>query len=60
MTPATAHKINWTEGERSIFRKKPDLTVSQNAERSRVVVKGPKKGPWSNTTTPYAIKPMDC
>lgn len=57
---AASKKISWTEGEKHIFRKKPDLTVSQNAERSRIVLKGPKRGPWLNETTPYAVKPMDC
>lgn len=56
---ATAEKIDWTPSERSVFAKLPDLTVSQNAERSRIVTRGPKKGPWRNITTPYAISPMD-
>ncbi len=35
------------------------LTVSQWAEKHRVVNVGPRPGQWSNEVTPYLVEPMD-
>lgn len=35
------------------------LTVSQWAERHRIVNVGPRRGQWSNEVTPYLTEPMD-
>ncbi len=54
-----AENIVWTEPEKAIWRRKPSLKVSEWAEKNRVVIKGPKQGPWSNDFAPYAVEPMD-
>jgi len=38
MNQAAAEKIEWTEAEKEIWRRKPAMTVSQWAETGRVVV----------------------
>jgi phage terminase large subunit GpA-like protein len=35
------------------------LTISQWAEKERVVNVGPRQGHWSNDPTPYLVEPMD-
>ena len=45
--------------ERRIFEPKERLTVSQWAERYRMVTKGPAQGLWRNDRTPYLVEPMD-
>jgi len=49
----------FTPGERRIFRRKENLTVSQNAAKYRIVTNGPRPGRWSNDLTPYLVEPMD-
>ncbi len=50
----------FTPGERRVFKAKEKLTVSQWAERHRIVTSGPYAGPWRNEVTPYLKEPMDC
>ncbi len=52
-------KIEFTGGEKQVFSKKPAISVSQWAEKYRIVTRGPKKGLWTNDLTPYLVKPMD-
>jgi len=51
--------FTFTPAERMVFRKKENLTVSQWAERHRVVTNGPMTGKWRNDVTPYLVEPMD-
>jgi phage terminase large subunit GpA-like protein len=51
--------FRFTDAEIRVFRKRERLTVSQWAERHRIVTNGPIQGPWSNEMTPYLIDPMD-
>lgn len=51
--------FSWTEGELQVFRKKEPLTVSQWAEKNRVVRMGANPGPWRNNKTPYSKEIMD-
>jgi len=53
-------EFEFTEAERRVFKPKENLTVSQWADKHRVVTKGPFPGPWSNAAAPYLIEPMDC
>lgn len=41
------------------FKLRDRITVSEWAERHRVVSEGPRKGRWSNRHTPYLVEPMD-
>jgi len=52
--------IQFTAAERHVVEEKENLTVSQWAEKYRVVTNGPKPGKWQNETTPYLTEPMDC
>ena len=59
--------IKFTDGERRAFQSRErdprtglPLTVSQWAERYRVVTGGPLPGRWRNSNAPYAAEPMDC
>lgn len=59
--------IRFTDGERRAFRARErdsrtgrPLTVSQWAERYRIVVGGAMPGRWRNSVTPFAVEPMDC
>ena len=54
-----AQKIDWTDGEKEIWQRKPAVSVSQWAVKNRVVIRGPKQGPWSNDFAPYAVGAMD-
>jgi phage terminase large subunit GpA-like protein len=54
------YTFQFTPGERRIFKPRERLTVSQWAERYRIVESGPFPGPWRNDLAPYAIEPMDC
>jgi len=51
--------VTLTPGEIEAWRQKEPLSVSQWAERYRVVTDGPWKGEWSNQHTPYLVEPMD-
>lgn len=51
--------FRFTPGERRVFKAKEKLTVSQWAQRHRIVTSGPHTGPWRNETTPYLVEPMD-
>ena len=58
--------IRFTEGERRAFRPREidprtgrPLTVSQWAERYRMVTDGNLKGRWQNINSPYAVEIMD-
>ncbi len=51
--------VLFTPGEIRVFKKKEKLTVSQWAEKYRVVTNGPMTGPWRNEVTPYLVEPMD-
>jgi phage terminase large subunit GpA-like protein len=50
---------NFTEPERRVFRPRERISVSQWAEKYRVVVRGPAQGKWRNDLTPYCQEPMD-
>ena len=52
-------KIRFSKAEQLVFKPKEDLTVSQWAEKRRIVTNGPMPGPWSNARTPYLVEPMD-
>jgi phage terminase large subunit GpA-like protein len=57
---AVAYAINhFTEPERMVFRPRERITVSQWAEKYRMVVRGPAQGKWRNELTPYCTEPMD-
>jgi phage terminase large subunit GpA-like protein len=51
--------VDWTPGEKKIFRRRPPLRVSQWAEQNRVITRGSLRGPWRNENAPYTVKPMD-
>ncbi len=51
--------FRFTHGERRVFKAKERLTVSQWAERHRIVTNGPLTGRWRNDITPYLVEPMD-
>jgi phage terminase large subunit GpA-like protein len=58
--------IRFTDGERRAFRSREvdprtgkPLTVSQWAERYRMVTDGALKGRWQNVNSPYAVEIMD-
>ncbi len=51
--------LTFTPGERRVFRLRERLTVSEWAERYRIVTNGPMTGLWQNTTTPYLVGPMN-
>lgn len=51
--------FSWYPGELDIFRKREPLTVSQWAERHRVIRMGARPGPWKNSVTPYLTEIMD-
>ncbi len=59
MTAAAYAIDHFTAPERRVFRPRERITVSQWAEKYRVVVRGPAQGKWSNGLTPYCIEPMD-
>ena len=46
--------------ESQLLNPKEDFTVSQWAEKYRIVTEGHRQGNWSNEVTPYLIEPMDC
>jgi phage terminase large subunit GpA-like protein len=48
-----------SERERRILAGQEHLTVSQWAERHRIVTTGHAQGLWKNETTPYLVEPMD-
>ncbi len=52
---------SFQEGFFSVFKPKPKLTVSEWAERYRVLPKkaGAESGPWRNSRTPYLMEIMD-
>jgi len=51
--------FSFFDGERRAFRPPERLTVSQWAERYRIVTEGPARGSWTNAKTPYLLEPMD-
>lgn len=59
MTSAAYAIDHFTEPERMVFRPRERITVSQWAEKYRVVVRGPAQGKWRNDLTPYCTEPMD-
>jgi phage terminase large subunit GpA-like protein len=38
----------------------PRVDVAQWADRYRYIAKGPERGPWRNSRTPYLVEPMQC
>jgi phage terminase large subunit GpA-like protein len=52
-------EVAFIEAERRIFAEREPLTVSQWAEKYRKVEQGPHQGQWTNSLTPYLVKPMD-
>ncbi|MCU0589872.1 MAG: phage terminase large subunit family protein [Desulfobacterales bacterium] len=50
---------HFTDPERRVFRPRERISVSQWAEKYRMVVRGPAQGKWRNEVTPYCIEPMD-
>jgi phage terminase large subunit GpA-like protein len=59
--------IRFTDGERRAFKSREKdprtglpLTVSQWAERYRIVTGGSMPGKWKNENAPYAVEPMNC
>ncbi len=56
---ARLFSVQLTQGEIDAWRRREPLTVSQWAERFRVVTDGPEQGPWRNELTPYLVEPMD-
>src|SRR3989304_3701114 len=46
-------------GERRVFEKKEKLTVSQWAEKYRIVPIGAHRGPWRNDISPHLVQIMD-
>ena len=59
--------IRFTDGERRAFKSRErdprtglPLTVSQWAERYRIVTGGSMPGRWKNENAPYAVEPMNC
>lgn len=54
------YSFHFTPAESRVFRPRERLTVSQWAERHRIVTNGPMKGRWLNSTTPYLVEPMNC
>lgn len=52
----------WTEAERRAWELPDDLTVSQWADRHRVLDAkiSSEPGPWRTARTPYLREPMDC
>jgi phage terminase large subunit GpA-like protein len=59
LTPPPLRAFTFTDAERSVFRPREQLTVSEHAEKYRIVSKGNHKGPWQNRLVPYLVKPMD-
>lgn len=57
--PSMFRNFRFLKAEREVFRRKEDLTVSQWAEKYRMVPIGAHKGPWVNDITPYATFIMD-
>ncbi len=53
------HTYPWTAGELHIFRKREPLSVSQWAERHRILRVSAHPGPWRNSVTPYLTDIMD-
>ena len=51
--------VQWTEGERQIWRARERLTPSEWAAKYVNVVGGSMPGPWRNEAVPYLVKPMD-
>lgn len=51
--------FSFYEEELSAMRPRDKLTVSQWAERYRIVTEGEKQGPWSNAYARYLVEPMD-
>ncbi|SEM82587.1 Phage terminase large subunit (GpA) [Syntrophus gentianae] len=59
MIASAIDTLRFTPGEIRVFRPRERLSVSQWAERHRVVTNGPMTGKWRNDVTPYLIEPMD-
>lgn len=59
MLQLESSSVIFTHGERRVFRRREKLTVSQWAERHRVITNGPITGKWRNDVTPYLTEPMD-
>lgn len=54
-------RFAWPDAVRRVWRRPEPLTVSQFAERHRVMdVDGPRPGQWNNETARYLCGPMDC
>jgi len=60
MPPSDPEEFVFTPGERSIFKRKEKLTVSEWSEKKVIITDGPMRGPWRNDVTPYSIGPMNC
>lgn len=52
-------KFRFTEGEKRVYRPREKISVSEWAEKYRVITRGPAGGKWRNSFTPYATEPMD-
>ncbi|MFO7597633.1 MAG: phage terminase large subunit family protein, partial [Desulfocurvibacter africanus] len=52
-------RFRWSDAERGVFRKRRKQRVSEWVERHINLTKGPRPGPWRNSSTPYLIGVMD-
>ena len=52
-------RVDFTDRERHVLKGKEQLTVSEWAERHRIVTTGHAQGLWKNETTPYLVEPMN-
>lgn len=53
------YPFRFSLSERRVFEKKEPLTISQWAEKYRIVPIGAHKGPWRNDISPHLVKIMD-
>lgn len=49
----------WTPEQQRVWQAPEKITVSQWAERYRIVTEGQSLGPWTNSYAPYLVGPMD-
>jgi phage terminase large subunit GpA-like protein len=52
-------RFRWSDAERGVFRKRRKQRVSEWVERHINLTKGPRPGPWRNSSTPYLVGVMD-
>lgn len=57
---ADGYSFRYTDAERSVYRRRKRVPVSEWAERHRVITRGPYEGArWRNELVPYAAGIMD-